>query len=184
MSDGAYGVRPGEREVKEEDMSDEQAVDQSVQTGPPLPIGDSAVNFPMAVAAGLVAAAIGAGVWYWIVVLTDTVLGIVAIGVGYLVGFAIRFGAGKQGAAPLQILGAVLALLSIVAGEYLIINHFVRLNNEDFTGWLTASQFIEVYAEYIKEAPITILFYGIAVYEGYILPKPDVAPDVIDEAVG
>jgi hypothetical protein len=165
-------------------MSDEQAVDQSVQTGPPLPIGDSGVNFPMAIAAGLVAAAVGAGVWYWIVVLTDTMLGIIAIGVGFLVGLAIKFGAGKQGAVPLQILGAVLALLSIVAGEYLIIHHWIRQANTDFTGWLTASEFIEVYTEYIKEAPITVLFYGIAVYQGYILPKPDVALDVIDDAVG
>lgn len=158
-------------------MSDEQ----NVQTGPPLPMGDSAVNFPMAVAAGLVAAAVGAGVWYGIVALTGWKVGFIAIGVGFLVGLAIRFGAGQQGAVPLQILGAVLALLSIVAGEYLIIHHWIRQEVVDFTGWLTAAQFIGVYTEYIKEAPITILFYGIAVYEGYILPKPDVTPDIMAE---
>ena len=156
--------------------------EQGISTGPPLPVESGDINYAMAAVAGVVAAAAGAGVWYGIVVATDTMLGIVAIGVGFLVGKAVWFGAGKQGAAGLQIMGAVLALLAIIAGDYLTLNHWIRQSEElSFTGWLTLTQFIEIYKSYLGETPMTFLFYGIAIYEGYILPKGEdplsVAPE-------
>ena len=147
--------------------------EQSVNTGPPLPVESGDINYGMAAVAGAVAAAAGAGVWYGIVVATDTMLGIVAIGVGFLVGKAVWFGAGKRGAAGLQIIGAVLALGAIIAGDYLSINHWVRQADESFTGWLGLGEFIEMYKAFIADGPMTLLFYGIAIYEGYILPKAE-----------
>lgn len=156
-------------------MSDEQ----TINTGPPSPIEAGEANFALGAVAGLAAAAAGAGAWYGVVIATDTQFGLIAVGIGFLVGFAIKFGAGKNGAFPLQILGAALALLAIVAGEYLIIHHWLRQPPTEFVGWLGLGSFTEVYVEYLKADPLTLLFYGIAVYEGYILPKPD---EIVTEA--
>ncbi len=133
------------------------------------------LNLPLAIGAGLAAAALGAGVWYGLVVVSNSKLGLVAIGVGWLIGRALFWGAGNKGAMVLQITGGVLALLAIVAGEYLILNHFVRASLEDFTGWLTLGQFFELYPQVLAEKGswfMDVIFYLIAIYEGYIQPQP------------
>ena len=152
---------------------------QPIQTGPPLPAESGDVNYALAAVAGVAAAAASAGIWFGIFYYTDTMLGIIAIGVGFLVGFAVKMGAGNRGAFGLQILGAILALLAIIAGDYLSLNHMVRQQWEGFEGWLGLQDFIEVYKAFIADGPVTLLFYAIAIYEGYILPKPESAAEIV-----
>src|SRR5687767_4548436 len=59
-----------------------------------------------ALAAGVVAAIVGATAWYFIVALSNVQIGFLAIGVGFLIGIAMRWGAGGVGGLKLQI-GAV-----------------------------------------------------------------------------
>ena len=51
----------------------------TVQTGPPLPAESGDVNYAFAALAGVAAAAVGAGLWYGFVVITDIIFGGVAI---------------------------------------------------------------------------------------------------------
>ena len=65
---------------------------------------------PLAIAAifGLGAALAGAAIYYAVIAITDFEIGLVAILIGYMVGFAVRKGAGGRGGLRFQILAALL----------------------------------------------------------------------------
>jgi hypothetical protein len=65
--------------------------------------------------AGLAAAIIGAIIWAVVTVTTKYQIGWMALGVGTLVGFALRIGNGGK---TFGILGAFLALFSCILGNY------------------------------------------------------------------
>ncbi len=132
------------------------------------------INMPRAALYGALAAVVGAGVWYGLVLATDYKLGLVAIGLGWLVGKGVVWGAGDKRSASLQLLGGGLALAGLLLGEYLIVNHFVREAIEGFEGWLSLGMFFEVYPKILAEGNwfLDVLFYLIALYEGYIQPRP------------
>jgi hypothetical protein len=132
------------------------------------------INMPGAILGGALAAVIGASVWYALVVLTDYKLGIVAIGVGWLVGKGVVLGSGKKRSGSLQLAGGLLALAALVGGEYLIVNYFARKHIEGFTGWLTLGQFLIIYPRILAQGKwiLDVVFYLIAIYEGAIQPRP------------
>ncbi len=117
-------------------------------------------------AAGIAAAIIGAIGWAAITVTTKYQVGLVAIGVGALVGFALRVGNGGK---AFGILGGFLALFGCVLGNYFSligfasanehVGFFTMLNNADPTKVLNA-----MWDDLLSTS---ILFYAIAVYEGY-----------------
>ena len=73
---------------------------------------------------GLSAAVVSALVWYLFVALTRYQIGFVAVGVGFLIGVAVRFGAGSQRGIALQFISVAIALLAMGTSEYLIVRHF------------------------------------------------------------
>ena len=127
-------------------------------------------NLAMGIGAGVVAALAGAGIWAVVTVVTNFQIGWMAVGVGFLVGIAVRtFGKGIDKA--FGIIGAALALLGCGLGNLFAV-----------CGMIAAEQqmgFVEVLSllspEMIREvmiatfSPMDLLFYGIAVYEGYKL---------------
>ncbi len=120
--------------------------------------------------AGVIAALVGAGVWAVVTVATGYQIGWMAVGVGFLVGIAVRhFGKGID--QVFGIVGAVLALIGCLAGNLLAVCGLIAgyesipfldvltgLNLEAVTDLMVASF-----------SPIDLLFYGIAIYEGYKL---------------
>src|SRR6266576_7031028 len=90
--------------------------------------------------AGLAAAIIGAIIWAVVTVTTKYQIGWMALGVGALVGFALRIGNGGK---VFGILGAVLALCGCILGNYFSligfasaqehVGFFTMLNNADPT---------------------------------------------------
>lgn len=125
-------------------------------------------NFLAAIAAGLVAAVVGAAIWAAITVATGYQIGFMAIGVGFLVGFAVR-GAGKGSSNRFAIAGAVLALAGCVLGNLLtVIGAIAQHENAGFfslLGKLTPSTALEFLQ--LSFQPMDLLFYAIAVYEGF-----------------
>ncbi|NOX24240.1 MAG: hypothetical protein GXP36_14275 [Actinobacteria bacterium] len=117
--------------------------------------------------AGALAAVIGAVAWAILVVVTELQIGIVAIGIGALVGFAVaRFGKGID--KSFGIMAGVLALLGVAFGNVLGVAAFAadgiaEIPNVLFDrlgpgGWvevLTALQ------------PLDFLFYGFAAYYAF-----------------
>jgi len=96
---------------------------------------------------GALGAALGALGWYALVLFTNTKFGIAAVGVGWLVGRAVLLGAGNKKGGALEVAAAALALVGLIGGEYLIINHAARDSIEGFSGWLNANQFLTIYGQ-------------------------------------
>jgi hypothetical protein len=117
---------------------------------------------------GIGAATIGAIIWAIITATANYQIGWMAVGVGFLVGFAVRqFGKGID--TSFGIVGAALSLLGCLAGNLFsvcivvsrqegmaILEVLSRLNPEIVVGLMKATF-----------SPIDLLFYGIAIYEGY-----------------
>lgn len=127
-------------------------------------------NLPFAVIAGSAAALIAAILWAGITVLIEYQIGYMAIGVGALVGIAVRF-MGKGIDQIFGIIGAALALLGCVVGNFLTIvgmiakeysvNFFDVFRNFEF------NMIIQVMTETFN--PMDVLFYGLAIYTGFRL---------------
>jgi hypothetical protein len=78
-----------------------------------LTAGSGMGRIAKALALGVVAAAISAGVWYGIIKLTGYELGIVAIAVGIAVGVAVRVGSESRGGWVYQLMAVLLTYLAI-----------------------------------------------------------------------
>jgi len=122
----------------------------------------------LALIGGLSAAIVGAIIWASITVATNYQIGYMAIAVGLLVGFSVRyFGAGVD--KYFGYIGAVLALLGCALGN--LLSQVIFVANADSIGYmdvivrLNFDLIFFVFAETFS--PIDILFYGIAAYEGY-----------------
>ena len=127
-------------------------------------------NLSMGIVAGGIAAAVGAGLWAAITAVTGFQIGWMAVGVGFLVGLAVRhFGKGID--KTFGIAGAVLALVGCLAGNLFAICAVIASQEE--------MAFLEVVSQLdfavVKElmvatfSPFDLLFYGLAVYEAYRL---------------
>lgn len=151
---------------------DEQLVAVAPGTGVETVEEDRVVveeNLLLAIAGGVVACLIGAVAWALISVSTGYQIGYMAIGIGFIVGMAMRLG---HGARPLfGYVGAALALLSCLLGDYFSIIGSVAEELEmpyweTFAG-IRVEDMVEVLIENMMS--VTLLFYGIAIYEAYKL---------------
>ena len=77
--------------------------------------GSGVGRFVNASVFGVVAAAVGAGIWYAVEAITGWQIGLIAIVVGFLVGGAVRHGAEHRGGWPYQLLAMFLTYASIVS---------------------------------------------------------------------
>ena len=125
-------------------------------------------NLSMGIVSGFVAAIIGAVAWGTITHITGYQIGFMAVGVGFIVGYSVRrFGKGID--VSFGVIGALLSLLGCLMGNMFTACIFIsremgmglftvigRLNLEIISGILTHTF-----------NPMDLLFYGIAIYEGY-----------------
>jgi hypothetical protein len=131
---------------------------------------EASQNLMLGIVGGLLAAIVGGAIWAGVTVATEYQIGWMAVGVGFLVGLAVRvFGKGLSPA--FGVVGALCALLGCLLGNVLSACGFVSLDR--------SVPFFEVVFEVIKRpdvvvgvltetfSPMDILFYGLAVYEGY-----------------
>lgn len=126
-------------------------------------------NLPAGITAGLVAALLSAVIWAGITVATGYQIGYMAIGVGALVGFAVRrFGKGYE--TIFGVVGGGMALLGCLLGNMFamigILAKELEIPFAEVLGAMTPSRAIELLGAGFDF--IDLLFYGIAAYEGYI----------------
>jgi hypothetical protein len=126
-------------------------------------------NFVLGLLAGVVAAAIGAAVWMGLTVATGWHVGYVAIGVGALVGFAIRT-AGKGTTVIFGIMGAVLTFLGCLSGEVMAAIQLSTSAQENFLDVLKSADLVQLVSSILSNTdPIMYLIYGFGIFEGYKL---------------
>ena len=127
-------------------------------------------NLALGILAGAGAALVGALIWMGITVITGLHVGYVALGVGALVGLAIRW-AGKGSTPVFGAAGAILTLLGCLLGEVLTVIQLAA--NGEGAGFFTVLPRIDfgnvLSAIATHSSPITYFIYAIGVYEGYKL---------------
>lgn len=127
-------------------------------------------NLPAGLIAGLVAAVAGAIAWALISVSTGYQIGYMAIGMGFLVGYAVRK-AGKGVSQIFGVMGAVLALFGCFLGDYLsMIGYVSKEYGLPYFETLQSVDFSFMMSTLFKNLlSMTALFYGIALFQGYKL---------------
>ncbi|MDR1730453.1 MAG: hypothetical protein LBR52_07320 [Prevotellaceae bacterium] len=143
----------GNPRIKQEDLLNELRLQQ---------------NFSFAATGGALAAFLAAILWASITVATKYQIGYMAIAVGLIVGFAVRFfGAGID--KRFGVLGACLSLFGCLLGN--LFSQIGFIAHEYSYGYLEVFSFLDfnMVAEIMTDSfnPMDVLFYGIAVYEGY-----------------
>ncbi|HVN39726.1 MAG TPA: hypothetical protein VMW19_16305 [Myxococcota bacterium] len=120
--------------------------------------------------AGLAAALVGAAIWAGITLATHYQIGWMAVGIGFLVGFAIR-SIGRGIDRVYGYVGAGLSLLGCAAGNLLTVCAAISQQHDmpilDVLSRLTP--YIVQQLMVASFSPMDVLFYAIAVYEGYRL---------------
>jgi len=127
-------------------------------------------NLARGIGAGAVAAVLSAFGWVLIALITRHHLGLAALGVGYVVGYAIReYGLGME--PPFRVAGALLSLLGCLLGDVLElalgtslamdISVLQALHRE----FMDRTALAETYAAIFR--PMEIIFFCIAAFEGY-----------------
>jgi hypothetical protein len=100
-------------------------------------------------------------IWAWITATTAYQIGYMAIGVGAIVGFTVRF-SGKGHTWGFALTGAIISLLSCVLGDILV----PAFSNGDL---------------YIEWDMYSLLFFGIAVVEGWSFSRKKGKDQEIEE---
>ena len=142
-------------------------------------------NLLMGTITGLLAALAGAGIWAGVTVATEYQIGWMAVGIGFLVGLAMRYG-GKGITPAFGTVAAVLSLFGCIVGNVLTYTWFIadmeglafmdvasQLNPAVIVGLLTSTF-----------AAVDVLFYGLAVYFGYKTAFRQVTQADLDRVTG
>ncbi|MBM4028771.1 MAG: hypothetical protein FJ280_25760 [Planctomycetes bacterium] len=129
-------------------------------------------NFRRALAGGLGAAVVGAAIWAVITVAAHYQIGWMAVGVGFLVGGAVRtLGRGLD--KSFGYLGAALSVFGCLLGNFLSLCAVIAgqegLSLLTVLAHLGGNPIMIPVAMAATFHPMDLLFYGIAVYEGYRL---------------
>ena len=125
-------------------------------------------SLAMGVFAGSIAAIAGAAAWGLVTAYTEYQIGYMAIGVGFLVGFAVRV-AGKGIDPSFGVVSAVLSLLGCVLGNLWTMTYFLAAK-QGIPFLKAASQLNPNIAVNIMVSTFNymdVLFYGVALYFGY-----------------
>ena len=125
-------------------------------------------SLPQGIIFGVAAAVIGAFLWAGITVATGYQIGYMAVAIGFIVGYAVRIG-GQGVDIKFGIIGASMALLGCLLGNFFSnVAFIVKFNDIEYYEVLSALDFgmiVDIMSETFS--PIDLLFYGIAIYEGY-----------------
>ncbi len=144
-------------------------------------------NLPLAIVAGTGGAAVGALLWAAITFVTEYQIGFMAIGVGFLVGLAVRY-LGKGVDQIFGIVGAGFSLIGCLVGNFLATALFIAkfesvpIFEVLITMLVTPALLIEIMVATFNL--IDLLFYGLAIYQGYKLSFRQVTQAEMDKALG
>lgn len=138
-------------------------------------------NLGAGTGAGAVAAVLGAVLWAVLTVLTGYQIGWMAVGIGFLVGFAVRY-FGKGVDTSFALVGAVLSLAGCVFGNVLSVYGFASkelgIPLTEVLGRIEPGVLFQILVDTFS--PIDLLFYGIAVYEGWKLSQRRLTPEELE----
>lgn len=125
-------------------------------------------NIVLPALGALLAAIVGGGIWALIIVLTNYEIGIIALGIGALVGYTVVYLAKHQTTQIHQVLAVIGSLLGIVLGKYFTFSYTI---NDDLAH-IFDSETITFFQENFKEffGGTDIIFVALAVITAWRMP--------------
>lgn len=176
---------PEPQEQKAEDQAPPEFQMSEQEAERALDVFRQEQNLVVGSMAGLVAAVSGAAVWAGVTVLTEYQIGWIAVGLGFLVGIAMRT-MGKGIDQVFGVVGAMLALLGCVLGNVLTIAWYISAQTGASLLNVLTELDIELMIELITETFqfMDILFYGLALYFGYKYSFRQLTLDDFNRALG
>jgi hypothetical protein len=131
----------------------------------------NSLAFPRAIVFGLLAAIVGCVIWYLVVAFSRWRIGIIAVVVGYAVGWAILKSTDTYHV-KFVILSLVLTLGALAMSEYLIVRHDYNMDAiEKIPLFISPVIMFSAVGESLKLDPLLIVFWAIALYEAYKIPS-------------
>lgn len=135
-------------------------------------------NIVMALACGAVAGVFAGALWYFFSILTGYQIGYIAIGVGFVIGWAVIWGSGRKRGATLQWISAGMTLLTLFISEYFMTLYYYRKylveNKAEFPTYNGEIFFFSPFDSDILASmisPMGLLIWGIGIYCAYSTPK-------------
>lgn len=141
-------------------------------------------NVGLGLLGGVAAAIIGASIWAAITYFTDYQIGFMAIGVGYMTGYAVRL-LGKGIDQTFGVIGGATALFGCLLGNLLTACAYIA-EAEQVTFWeVLAALDLDVVFEIMKVgfSLMDLLFYALAIYFGYRVSLMPLDPEEIQQAI-
>ena len=145
----------------------EVAADAAIDAGT-FPVMRKRGNLPVALVVGAMASIGCAGIWAAVAIATDYQIAIIAIGIGFLIGWAIRSIA--RGDSPVfGVIGGAFSLIAIVLGNaFALIGFIAQEEGVSFTTMLTQIDWALMPEALVAMAqPMDFLFYAVAIYYGF-----------------
>ncbi|WP_024629010.1 MULTISPECIES: hypothetical protein [unclassified Paenibacillus] len=133
------------------------------------------IKIGMPIVGGLLAAVVGGIVWAVIAAMTERELGLIAIVIGALTGYAVVLFSNKRIATVHKVIAVIFALIGILLGKYLTVVYFTSelfsdasVMNLVFDGEMV-SAFVETFTDYFSE-PVDLLFIVLAIVSAWQIP--------------
>lgn len=139
---------------------------------------ESEQNLGLAIVAGAGASLLGAAAWAAATVATGYQIGFFAIGIGFLVGFAVRT-LGKGITSSFGVVGGFWSLLGCAVGNLLTVTAMIAREEGIALGDVISRLTPELIQQLMVAtfSPMDLVFYGIAVYYGYRLSFRELGRD-------
>jgi len=132
-------------------------------------------NYGGAAAFGLAAALVGSLVWGCFTFSTGIRLGLIAIGIGYVVGMAVVRGAGNKRGQGLQALSVLLTVIGVLGGLFLEAHFTVGKLLATHGAGDKASLILtwHILPRYLQHgiSPMTWMIVALGVYQGWVVPR-------------
>lgn len=133
------------------------------------------IKIGMPIVGGLLAAIVGGVVWAVIAAMTERELGLIAIVIGALTGYAVVLFSNKRIATVHKAIAVIFALIGILLGKYLTVVYFTSELFSDasmldlvFDGEMV-SAFVDTFMDYFSE-PVDLLFIVLAIVSAWQIP--------------
>ncbi|WP_240321612.1 hypothetical protein [Paenibacillus sp. O199] len=133
------------------------------------------IKIGMPIVGGLLAAIVGGIVWAVIAAMTERELGLIAIVIGALAGYAVVLFSNKRIATAHKAIAVIFALIGILLGKYLTVVYFTSELFSDasmldlvFDGEMV-SAFVDTFTDYFSE-PVDLLFIVLAIVSAWQIP--------------
>lgn len=132
------------------------------------PAAERTFNVALGMAAGVATAVIVGAVWYLVVTASNFQIGILAVAVGFSVGFAMRYAAGRGESRSLQAVALLLTFVTMVFAEFFIARTFYgeylvsQGDSAPLQLLVSPAVMFELVGASIAADPLTLLFWVIA----------------------